>query len=888
MQLSPGDRLGPYQIGALLGAGGMGEVYKARDTRLDRAVAIKVLPRHVTAEPGSRERFEREARTISQLGHPRICTLHDIGNENGVEYLVLEYVEGETLADRLKRGPLPLPEALAIAGEIADALDAAHRHQIVHRDLKPGNVMLTKSGTKLLDFGLAKSISEVGGTGASAAATMPVQLTLEGTVVGTLPYMAPEQLKGGETDQRSDVFAFGATLYEMIAGRRAFQGQGAALIGAILERDPAPLSSIQPAVPDMLDRVVRRCLEKDPERRWQSVADLATALRWSCEPARAGAGGSEARSRRAAAAMMLLASGMLVIGAVGGLWMGRRGAPAPADPAPIRFVVDDPPVAATIAGGVSTLAVARDGSLFVYVAIVDGVRWLYLRRLGDAVATRIAGTDGANTPFLSPDARWVGFTKSSTTASRLQKVSLNGGEPVTITELGATRGAAWATDGTIVFAPNPEFGLWRVSADGGTPVPITRPDASNGARSHRWPFLLPDGRSVLYTIARADMTTFDDAVIAIGDLQTGEETELVRGGSYPSFVPATGHLLYARAGTLLAVPLDVERRATRGPSVTVLTNIVTYPATGGAAVATSETGVLLSLSGKAPSARAGAIVQLDRHGVATTLPFPAEGLGPLSLAPDGRTIALDVDGANSSIWIGDLQQRSLVRLTPTWTNIWPTWAPDSRRLAYASGRGNGHRVWVQGIDGRSQPEQVTGGVNRHSVPTSWSSDGRYIAYDDQVPPARRDVMVVDLFDQRRTFALAQTPFDEHSAAFSPDMRYVAYVSNESGTAEVYLQTFPAPTARTRISRAGGLQPVWAHSGRELYFVNGDAVTAVEIATAPALAIGEPKVLFRRPMPATYAVTPEGRFLVFEEPQTPLGAGRLEVTVNWLSLLGRTN
>lgn len=885
MALASGTRLGRYEIVTPLGAGGMGEVYKARDARLDRTVAIKVLPQHVASDRQARERFEREARTISQLTHPHICALYDVGHHDDTTYLVLEYLDGQTLAERLRDGPLPMPEALAIAAEVADALDQAHRQHIVHRDLKPSNIMLTKAGTKLLDFGLAKAMpGRV--LHEPAAFTRSGHLTGQGTIVGTLPYMAPEQVEGRDADARTDIFAFGAILYELLSGRRAFDGQGATLIAAILERHPAPLVGLEPNVPELLDRVIRRCLEKDPDKRWQSVRDVAIALQWSNDVTPPAAPPEPNRRRRHAVSVALMVAAVLLAGAAGA-WIASRG-PEALPAAAVRFVLTDPPVAANFAGGLPSFAMARDGSVFIYAVVENGVRRLYQRRIGDTEAAPIAGTDGATAPFLSPDAQWVAFTVTGTTASRLRKVSLRGGDPVTVCELGATRGAAWGDDGTIVFAPNPEFGLWRVSADGGAPVPITRPDANKGERSHRWPSLLPDRRSVLYTIAGSDLTTFDDAVIAMRDLDSGVVTELVRGGSYPVYLPATGHLLYSRAGTLLAVPLDLERRTTRGAAVTVLTDIVTYPVTGAAEFATSDGGILLSLSGGAATSSDIGVIVVDRQGYATRLPFPVAAFGSPRLAPDGRTIAFGVDGANSSIWVGDIEKATAVRLTSRWTSIWPVWAPDGQRVAYASGRGDGHRLFVQSIDGRGQPEQITAGEHRHSAPTSWSSDGRYIMYDDQVPPATRDVMLVDLAEQQRTFPLVQTPFDEHSAKFSPDMKAVTYVSNESGNAEVYVQTFPARLRKTRVSPAGGVQPVWARSGRELYYVSGDAMMVIDVETQPQLTVGSPRVLFRRPMPTNYDVTADGRFLMYEERRSPLHAAPLTVTVNWLDMLRRPN
>jgi eukaryotic-like serine/threonine-protein kinase len=880
-----GSRIGAYEIRERVGRGGMGIVYRARDTRLHRDVAVKVLLPAVTDDPDRLARFAREARILASLNHPRIAQIYGLEESEDVSALVMELVEGPTLADRIARGAIPSEEALGIAKQIADALEAAHDQGIVHRDLKPANVKVRPDGTvKVLDFGLAKAVDRAGAPAPGLSISPPITMphpTRAGPILGTAAYMSPEQARGLPVDPRTDIWAFGVLLFEMLSGRRPFEGADLTeVLSAVLRAEP-DWNALPPQGPSRMRQVIRACLQKDPRQRIAHAQDLRLALDGAFDAASGDARSEVAPVRRPAWPWLIAAVLALALGGVAG-WQLRPSAPQPGEV--IRFVVNDPPVAANFAGGLPSFAVARDGSVFVYVAVEDGVRHLYQRRIDDAASMRIPGTEGANTPFLSPDARWVGFTVSDNTANRLRRVSLSGGDPVTISELGANRGAAWGADGTIVFAPNPEFGLWQISSEGGTPVPITQPDASKGDRSHRWPFLLPDGRSVLYTIARSDITTFDDAVIAMRDLHTGVETELVRGGSFPVYLAATGHLLYSRAGTLLAVPLDLEHRTARGPAVTVLTNVVTYPFTGGAEVAISESGVLLSLTGRATPASQGAVLLVDRHGDATTIPFPPGALGPALLASDGRTVALGVDGANSSIWIGDIAKATTVRITPSWTNIWPRWSPDGSRVAYASGRGDGHRVWVQAIDGRSQPEQLTGGVHRHSVPTSWSSDGRYIAYDDQVPPARRDVMVVDLIDQRRTFPLVQSPFDEHSGKFSPDMHHVAYVSNESGSPEVYLQTFPERTRPVRVSRTGGLQPVWARNGRELFYIDGDAMMAVAITTSPELSVGRPRVLFRRALPNIYDVTLDGKFLLFEQRQSLLHAAPLSVTVNWLDAL----
>ena len=887
MALHAGSRLGPYEIEAPLGAGGMGEVYRARDTRLDRAVAIKVLPPHVASDPRARDRFDREARTISQLDHPHICAIHDIGQQEGLEYLVLEYLQGETLAQRLARGPLPLDQTFQIAREIADALDAAHRQHIVHRDLKPGNIMLTRSGTKLLDFGLAKEAGPLTSANQSLMPTAAAPLTAEGTILGTLQYMAPEQLEGREADTRTDVFAFGTVLYEMVTGRRAFEGQSqASLIAAILEHHPPALTAIQPLAPGLLDRLVKKCLEKDPDQRWQNVQDLALALRWITDAGEAStASTAKPRSRRLSPILAIAFWAMTATVVAGWLWM-NRGANTTVNPGDMmRFVISGPQATANIQGGLPSLALSHDGSVFVYVGTDNGVLRLYRRRIGDLTATAVPGTDGASVPFLAPDGRTAGFT----VGNRLRKVSLDGGAPVTIAEVGAIRGASWAADDTIIFSTGTDSGLLRVPASGGTPQPITQPDVAKGERSHRWPYVIPGRNAVVYTIAKSDILSFDDATIVVRDLATNEERALVSGGSFPIY-SSSGHLLYARGGALLAVALDSKLNVV-GPSVTVLNGVVTYPATGAAEIGLSHSGLLLSIDGGATQEQREVVI-VDRQGRATSIPFPPATFQVARLSPDGRSLAMGIDNANAGIWIGDPARATTTRLTLAWSNNDPFWSPDGSRIAFTSGRGGVRNLFWQATDGRTAPEQLTKSASNKAM-TDWSRDGRYLAFNNQAPQASRDVYVLDLKEGRREQPVVNSQFDELAGAFSPDGKWIAYVSDESGAAEVYLQGFPAGGRKHRVSRDGGVTPRWSRDGRELYYWSRDAMMAVQVSSSSALALTMPRVLFRRQavvaagVTGAYDVMPDGRLILIATRESGLRAAPLTVTINWQEALRRS-
>jgi Tol biopolymer transport system component/predicted Ser/Thr protein kinase len=888
MPILPGRRLGPYEILSAIGAGGMGEVYKARDTRLDRIVAIKVLPAHLADRADLRERFEREAKTIASLNHPHICTLYDTGHQDGIDFLVMEFLEGETLAQRLMKGPLPLEQVLQYAIEISDALDKAHRKGVTHRDLKPGNIMLTKSGTKLLDFGLAKLQQEAAPANAllSELPTAKDPLTAQGTILGTLQYMAPEQVEGKEVDARTDIFAFGAVVYEMATGKKAFEGKSqASVMGAIMHLDPPPMSSLTPMTPPALDRVVKKCLAKEPDDRWHAAKDLCDELKWI-----AGSGsqaapipiaqvrGMGALGRRGlifgvgVSLLVALATGFAV-------WILK---PSPSLQVS-RLTITLPP-GQQLAGLDSGPAVAlsRDGTQLAYVARQGGMQRVYLRAMDTLEASPIPDTEGGVSPFFSPDGKWVGFFAGG----KLKKVSVNGGAAMPIGDASIPQGANWGTQGMIAFSPTTVAGLLQVSDAGGTPQPLTR--LAKGDISNRWPEFLPGGKAVLFASGPSALN-FNSAWVAIVAVGTGERRNVIQGGMNPRYA-LSGHLIYAQEGSLMAMPFDPQRLTTAGSPVPVAVGVRQSPANGAAQYSFSATGTLVYLAGGVQSAQS-RLVWVSRNGAEQTLAAPARAYLNPRLSPDGGRIAATIAEQESQIWLYDLSRDTTTRLTfEGYANAAPTWTPDGKRIVFDSNRGGPSNLFWQLADGSGGLEPLNSSQYLQ-VPMSWSPDGQLLAFFEVGPTTGRDIWVLRLAD-RKAQPFLRTPFNECAARFSPDGRWLTYMSDESGHNEIYVQPFPGPGGKWQISTDGGTEPMWNRNGRELFYRSGDKMMAVDIATQPGFAAGKPRMLFEgqyRLTPGTapnYDVSPDAqRFLMLKPSEsaetTPT---QINVVLNWFEEL----
>ncbi|MBI2833800.1 MAG: serine/threonine-protein kinase, partial [Acidobacteria bacterium] len=812
MSLPSGTRLGPYEILAPLGAGGMGMVYRAKDTRLDRTVAVKVLPADLAADLQFRERFEREARVVSSLDHPHICALYDIGRHSGIDFLVMPCLEGETLDARLKKGPLPLDELLRYGIQIADALDQAHRHSVVHRDLKPANVMLTRTGVKLLDFGLAK-IEPAPIAGASASMTQQA-LTTQGTILGTLQYMAPEQLQGKDADARTDIFAFGAVLYEMATGRKAFEAENpASIVGAILER-PAPPFAPSPPIPPALERTVALCLSKNPDDRWQSVRDIAHELKWIAETGGAIStlGLATAARRRIERLWMAAAALLLVISATLGTAYLLRPVHAPAVPVRFSIALSD---GAALYPFTGPMVISPDGRHVAFVAFTEGRYLLWLRALDSLTSRRVPGTDGAYAPVWSPDSQAIAFVATG----KLKAVNITGGFPRTICELPPVAGGgagAWRPDGTILFGTL-GAGVFQVAATGGAPKAVTKLDASRKETGHLWPQVLPDGQHFLYF---ADSALPENRGVYIGSLGSPEVRRLNDSDSNVSYAPE-GYLLFTRAAQLMAQPFDAKSLALRGDAVAIEAVNDVWSSIGIALFSVSETGALAY--GTVPNSNS-RLVWFDRTGRALDPISEPGGYVHVALSPDERQVALERDDAEADqygIWLTDLSRRVASRFTVrrAW-NYRPVWNADGSRVAFATAGSMGIDLWEKVASGGESEQRLAElvGVNE---PTDWSSDGRFVTYTNTESPTRADLWVLPLFGDRKPYPFLKTEFDESQARFSPDGRWMAYVSNESGRLEVYVRPFPGPGTKWQISPNGGSQPQWRRDGKELFYIAAD-------------------------------------------------------------------
>ncbi len=860
MSLAFGTKLGPYEIQSPLGAGGMGEVYRARDTRLDRPVAIKVLPANLSSDPALRQRLEREAKAVSKLSHPNICTLHDIGHQDGVDFLVMELVEGETLEQRLMKGPLPPDQTVRYAAQIADALAKAHRQGITHRDLKPANIMLTRSGTKLMDFGLAKQAETAPLAAALTEMTMEqAKLTGEGTIVGTFQYMAPEQLEGKEADARTDIFALGEVMYEMATAKPAFAGKSrASLIAAILTNDPPPITQLQPMTPVALERVVKKCLAKDPDERWQSASDLANELKWIAE------GGSSASlpapvpagKRRDHVAWAVAALGIMAAVAFAALYFSR---PARSS-YPIRTLIPGPENTAFLFFGDASgpLVLSPDGRNLVFLAssATDAPR-LYVRPLDSLEAHALPGTEDAMSPFWSPDSRAIGFFADG----KLKTTDLQGGGAVLVCDAPNSRGGSWAPDGTILFAPEFRTGLYRVPASGGTPVPVTKLDESKHT-SHRWPFFLPDGKHFLYLAINHQAPQDENDAVYYASLDGKENRFLVRAFSNAQY--ASGSLLYLRNGVLEAQPFDPDRGELKGIPQPVASGVSEDGSTWRGIFTVSADG-MLAYSGGAQSQSQ--LAWFDRSGKQLqTVGEKFGGIGTgglggggLSLSPTGDRVAFAIPGTTIDVWVMDMTRGVRTRLTfgPV-GNGNPIWSRDGKWIAYNTVTKQGATVNRRPAAGGS--EEVLLPEGRALTLSGWSRDGKYLLYEKGAVGTRQEVWAIPLFGDRQPFQVVPPgAFYSNSPQFSPDARWVAYQSNESGRVEIYVVPFRGGQGKWQVSTSGGAFPRWRGDGKEIFYISLDGMlTAVPVVASPnQFQPGKPQALFRPPADA-YDVAPDGK------------------------------
>jgi len=883
--LAAGSKLGPYEILSAIGAGGMGEVYRARDTRLERTVAVKVLPEHLTTNEELRQRFEREAKTISQLSHPHICALYDVGREGDADYLVMEFLEGETLAARLDKGALPSEQLLRYGIEIADALDKAHRQGIVHRDLKPGNVMLTKSGVKLLDFGLAKfqaeareeSLSGVSRLATKAQASTP--LTERGTVLGTFQYMAPEQLEGGEADARSDIFAFGAVLYEMATGRKAFSGKSqASLAGSILRDDPPSVNEIAPMTPPALNRVIKTCLAKDPEDRFQTAHDVKLQLQWIAE------GGSQAglpapvaarRKSRERLAWGVAAAAVLAAAALG-LGFVRR---APAKPRVFRFEIGAPEGVIAI----DAPRISPDGRYLAFNATdAEGKTRIWVRALNALAAQPLNGTEGTSRPFWSPDSRFLGFMAEG----KLKKIEVTGGPAQKICDAPTGSDGSWSPEGVILYDGTGKDPINRVSAAGGIPAPIAKAEPSRKESEVGWPEFLPDGRHFLYMAIGQKP---EDSTYRVGSLDSADSKPLAPAQTLVTYAPP-GYLLFVRDKTLVAQPFDPKAFKTKGEPIPLAEHVGT-DSVGLATFSVSRDGTLAYRTGESGSR----LLWTERSGKELDPVGDRGEYGNPALSTAGDRLAFNLNDPRSGkadIWVRDLARGVNSRFTfGGANNEVPVWSPDGGTIVFRSDRNGTYDLFEKPASGQGEEKPLfKSGESKFA--TDWSRDGRYIAFARQGKTTGWDSWALPTFGDRKPIPIVVGPFQELMPVFSPDTRFVAYQSNESGRAEIYVQSFPVANGKWQVSSSGGVDPSWRADGKELYYRAADQkLMAVEIQTSENFKAGIPQPLFAAKVQPgiarnKYVASAKGeRFLIVG----PLGRESLNpttVVLNWHTDLAR--
>jgi eukaryotic-like serine/threonine-protein kinase len=890
-ELLVGRQLGSYQIVSLLGAGGMGEVYRARDTRLGRTVAVKILPQHLSNDPVRKQRFEREAKIISSLNHPHICVLYDVGQQDGTDYLVMEYIEGETLAKRLEKGPLPLEQVVKYGAQVADALDKAHHSGIAHRDLKPGNIMLTPTGAKLLDFGLAKPVTPVATLATLTCATPRTPpVTQEGTIMGTFQYMAPEQLEGRELDARSDIFSLGAVLYEMVTGQPAFPGKTQlSVASAILEKEPAPIRSLKPMTPPALDHAIRRCLAKDPEERWQGARDLAQELKWVAEGSgQAGAAESHLGKTKWREHVLMGVAAILALATVvlGIAYFGR----APTRTSSVSSSILPPENNSFLLGfGLGGYALSPDGTRLVFSAqSVDGKHNLWLRPLNSFTAQEVRGTENGYFPFWSPDSQWIGFFADG----KLKKIPASGGAIQVICDAPLGWGATWNAQGVIVFAPSPQSPLFRVSAGGGSPTPVTQMDSATGEITHRYPDFLPDGVHFIYQ-ARSTLSYNKPSAVYAGSLDSSFRKKVLDGFSDARFADP-GYLLFVRDTTLFAQHFDIRSLSLVGEA---------GPITGGVARLSNilRGGFDVSQSGRLIYRSSGGIpdtelMVIDRAGKKLSS-LETEGETTYSrLSPTGEELAVveyDPTGTSTTIWIYDVLRNLRNRFTlVAGVNVSPTWSPDGSQIAFASPRNGNFNVYVKPASGVAE-EKILHPSPDDERPQSWSPDGRFLVIDSR-PLSRQgnaEVALLSLAGDHKPSSYLNVPYANYGGRISPDGRWLAYVSTESGRPEIYVTSFPQAKGKWQVSSGGGRTPRWRRDGHELFFCRPDGVLmAVDVSRGTSsFAFGTTKPIsevhvVQGILEPLYDVFPDGQRFIMSAIKRQVTHASLTLITNWTAYL----
>jgi Tol biopolymer transport system component len=905
MPLPSGTRRGPYEILAPIGAGGMGEVYRARDSRLGRDVAIKTLPAEFAGNPERLARFHREARLLASLNHPNIAAIYGLEEADGAKYLILELVEGESLAERLAAGPLPVEEAFGVCAQIAAGVSAAHDAGVIHRDLKPGNVMVRHDGSvKVLDFGLAKGAEKPAATSDLSESPTVSAGTQTGVILGTAAYMSPEQTRGRALDKRTDVWSFGCILFECLTGKQVFREETVSDILAAIIRSEPDWSALPAETPAKVRDLVKRCLQKDPRRRLHDIADA----RLEIEEALAGPAEKEPSvplaplappAKRAALPWITLG---LLVGALGGAILSRAWMPVERRefPAAIRSAIALPEdTRLRIAYLRPSMAFSPDGRKLVFRALKGRVSQLYLRDLSRADAVPIPGTEGAFDPFFSPDGEWLGFF----VGNELKKVALSGGMPTALSDAPPVSfGATWAPDGAIFFAPRPNGGLARLPAGAKAYKELTKLDSNRGERAHVWPQLLPDGENVLLVVRVG--RDFDDIAVsnvAVHSLKTGQHRVLVEGSAWAQYVEP-GYLLFTKGTTVFAARCDSRKWELTGPPAPLIQDVLTATLDGAPYLAASNDGLLAWAGGGAVPVPPDTLVWVDRSGKEEALPLSDRRFTAPRLSPDGKRLAVSIhpaDRPGSSVAIYDFARGVLSTLTPEpGRHFAPVWSPDGRRLAFSAFETSEAVLAWKAADGSGETERLTPG-GRPEFPSSFSPDGRVLLYTAGTSSSleNMDLWLLSLQEKRESRAWLAGSARELAAFFSPDGRAVAYVSNETGRNEVYAQPYPGPGPKIKVSTDGGSEPAWAPGGREIFYRTSDSLMAAPVETQPVLSVGTARALLpdhyyrwgREDGSRNYDVSPDGSRFLFvksqelKQEQEPVT--RLNLMTNWPAAVG---